>query len=67
MKQHLEDKNWAEIFSSLDHDTNLVKFFIRRARKDKKIPANDLDSMLDSISQYTKSHLEVSPSGINYF
>lgn len=67
MKNHLEEKNWELIFNSLDSDVNLVRVFIRGARKEKKIPANDLDSVLDSISQYTKSHVEVSPSGVKFF
>lgn len=67
MKNHLEEKNWELIFNSLDSDVNLVRVFIRGARKEKKIPANDLDSVLDSISQYTKSYIEVSPSGVKFF
>ena len=67
LKQHLDEKNWSNIFSELDNDINLVKSFIRGARKEKKIPANDLDSVLADLSKYTKSHIEITPSGVKFF
>lgn len=65
-KKHLKNKEWANIFQSLDNNTNLVSKFIKTARKSKKIEAADLDSVAESISRHVTSHVEFSTSGINF-
>lgn len=65
-KSHLKNKEWANIFKSVGHDTELLSKFLKLARKDKKIEAADLDTVAEDISKYAKSHIEFSTSGIKF-
>lgn len=65
-KTHLKNKEWANIFKAVGNDTNLVSKFIKLARKDKRIAAGDLDTVVEDISKHVKSHIEFSTSGINF-
>lgn len=65
-KKHLKNKEWASIFKAVNNDSDMVSKFIKLARKDKKIEAADLDTVVEDISKHAKSHIEFSTSGIKF-
>lgn len=65
-KTHLKNKEWANIFKAVDNNTDMVSKFIKLARKDKKIVAADLDTVVEDISKHVKSHVEFSTSGVKF-
>lgn len=67
-KQDLEDKNWAVIFRVFEKDTSLIKRFLKNAKTQKKLPANDLDNLIGDIGKHTRQYIQMNCSGaVDYF
>lgn len=65
-KNDLKTKNWNNIFSSFDNDTEHIAKYFKLIVKEKNIPIADLDSMLYSISSHVTTHIECSSSGLKF-
>jgi len=62
-KENLELGDWSAIFEVLDGDTDLVRHFIKGARKQCRVPASDLDTFLYSLSNKVNNYIEINSSG----
>lgn len=62
-KTTLLDNNWKELFACLENDTQRVSHFIKLARKNYKVPANDLDNLLRDIGAKVNEYVALDGSG----
>lgn len=65
-KKYLKNKSWSQIYKSANNDSKTVAKFLKMAVEHKNIEGADLDTILEQLNRHTKSHIELTSSGINF-